>query len=108
MTTILGLAISSDRVSAVLMSRGSEKWSEVRACDGSASRGDVIAQLLNECPRGRWFKRRVIAAIGPSGVQVRRITDLPPSMDRKALDAIVREAVTDPVGPEYLTPAVRS
>jgi hypothetical protein len=25
-----------------------------------------------------------------------------------ALDAIVRETVTDPVGPEYLTPAVRS
>ena len=33
----------------------------------------------------------MIAAIGPSGVQVKRITDLPPSIERKALHAIVRE-----------------
>jgi len=92
MTTTLGLAISSDRVSGVLVSRGSEKWAEVRVCDGSASRGEVITHLLAECPRPWWVRRRVVAAIGPSGVQVKRLTDLPPSRDRKALRAIVRES----------------
>ena len=92
MTTTLGLAISSDRVSAVLTSRGSEKWADVRACDDSASRREVIARLLSECPRSRWVRRRVVAAIGPSGVQVKRLADLPAARDRKALHAIVRES----------------
>ena len=92
MTTTLGLAISSDRVSGVLMSRGSEKWAEVRVCDGSTSRREVITRLLSDCPRPRWVRRRVVAAIGPSGVQVKRLTDLPPACDRKALHAIVRES----------------
>lgn len=89
--TILGLAISRDCVGAVLMSRRSEKWSAVRAFDG-ASRGDIIAQLLSECPRPRWFRPRVIAAIGPTGVQVKQITELPSSLGRKALHGIVRES----------------
>ena len=90
-TARLGLAISSDRVSAVLVRRGAAIWSAMRSLDGAAPRGDLIAQLLAACPRPRWGRKRVIAAIGPSAVQVKQLHDLPASVNELALGAIVRE-----------------
>lgn len=92
MSATLGLAISSDRVSAVLVRRGVAKWSDVRPFGGAASRGLVIAQVIAACPRPRWSRRRVAVAIGPSGVQVKRLTDVPPGINSKALGGIVRES----------------
>lgn len=91
MTTRLGLAISSDRISAALVQRGAAIWSDVRSLDGAMSRADVIAHVLAACPRARWIPRRVVVAIGPSGVQVKQLHDMPPNVDRRALGAIVRE-----------------
>ena len=87
----LGLAISSDRVSAVLVRRGVAAWSEVRSLEGTMSRADVIAQVIGACPRPRFFPHRVIVAIGPSAVQVKQLHDVPLNVDHRALGAIVRE-----------------
>lgn len=92
MTLRLGLAISSDRIGAVLARRDAAIWSEVRSLDGAVPRGEVIAELLAACPRPRWSRRRVIAAIGPSAVQVKRLHDVPAGVNAKALGAIVRES----------------
>lgn len=92
MSATLGLAIWSDRVSAVLIRRGVAKWSDVRPFDGAASRSLVITQLVAACPRPRWSRSRVAVAIGPSGVQVKRLTDVPPGINPKALGGIVRES----------------
>jgi hypothetical protein len=90
-TARLGLAISSDRISAVLVRRGAATWNEVRSLDGAISRADAIAQLVAACPRPHWSRKRVIAAIGPSAVQVKQLHDLPASVNERALGAIVRE-----------------
>lgn len=92
MSAILGLAISSDRVSAVLVRRGVVTWSDVRSFGGPVSRAEVIGQVVAACPRPRWRRKRVVAAIGPSGVQVKRLADLPPEINPKALGGIVRES----------------
>lgn len=93
MTSILGLAVSRTRVSAVFLRGGVVAWSEARCCD-ARDRSDRIADLLAACPRSRWSPKRMIAAIGPSGVQVRRLSEVPDALDRKALAAVVRESVS--------------
>lgn len=92
MSTTLGLAITSDRAGAVLVRRGVVKWSGVRLFDGAASRARVIAELVAACPRPRWSRTRVVSAIGPSGVQVKRLTGVPPGLNSKALGGIVGES----------------
>lgn len=89
MRATLGLAIASDHVGAVLVRDGALQWSALRSCD-RASRAERIVELITACPRGRWGSRRVVAAIGPSGVQVRRLTDVPAALSQEELREIVR------------------
>lgn len=93
MTSTLGLAIASNRVGAVLARSGTVMWSGARDYADATNRTECIADLVASVPRRRWTRKRVIAAIGPHGVQVKRLTGLPTGLDLKASRAIVRESI---------------
>lgn len=91
----LGLGVSCDAVRGVLLSGKEVVWShEVRfdPCEGHASvPPEALDALLAAVPSPRWVRPVVIAAIGPSMSQTRRLPGLP-RLDAPLLSAIVREA----------------
>ncbi|MEO8879627.1 MAG: hypothetical protein ABI446_04465 [Gemmatimonadaceae bacterium] len=88
----LGLAVASDAVRAVAMRDGVVKWAAqtMRASDGDL--GAALTELLAAAPLPRWPSARVVAVIGPSGAQTKRLTGLPPVRDAAALAGVVRES----------------
>jgi hypothetical protein len=87
----LGLGIGQDRLSAVLIVRGTVRWTKSRARDADTALGAALSSLLADCPRPRLFRARVTVAVGPSGVQLKRVSELPPLTDPRALAAMARE-----------------
>jgi hypothetical protein len=71
------------------------------ASTGSGTRGPAQARHPSErrplssgrrgLPIAGWLRPRVVVAIGPSAVQLKRLTGLPPLDDVAALEAMVRE-----------------
>jgi hypothetical protein len=89
----VGIGVSADSVRAVGVERDAVRWAiELERSEGE-SLGDALGALIERCPLARWPRARVTVAIGPSAVQVKRLTALPPLTDDDALAAVVREGV---------------
>jgi type II secretory pathway pseudopilin PulG len=87
----LGLGIGRDRISAVLIVRGSIRWAAWAPRQPDTSLADAIASLLAACPRRRVYPLGAIAALGPTVSQLKCLTDLPPIGAASAIVALVRE-----------------
>ncbi|MBA2684454.1 MAG: hypothetical protein H0U66_08210 [Gemmatimonadaceae bacterium] len=86
----VGLAVASNAVRAVAVRDGAVKWAlQTEVVPGGDLRS-AIAELLRSAPLPRWPKPRVVAVIGPSGAQTKRLTGLPPLQDDAALARVVR------------------
>lgn len=72
------------------------RWAmEVQREDGD-SLSESLTNLLEQCPlqklrRTQWMRPQVVVAIGPSLVQVKKLSGLPPLQDSAALSAVIRE-----------------
>lgn len=92
----VGLGVAADRVRAVGVAGDTVRWAiELERSEGEPL-GETLSALLARCPLdssplGRWSRPRAAAAIGPSAVQVKRLTGLPPLQDPAALASLVRE-----------------
>ena len=92
----VGLGVAADRVRAVGVAGDTVRWAiELERSEGEPL-GEKLRALLARCPLdssplGCWPRPRVAAAIGPSAVQVKRLTGLPPLEDPAALASLVRE-----------------
>ncbi|HEY9478915.1 MAG TPA: hypothetical protein VIP79_02455 [Gemmatimonadaceae bacterium] len=87
----VGIGISAESVRAVGASGGAVRWAiELERSDGEAL-GDTLSALIERCPLARWPRARATVAVGPSAVQVKRLTALPALTDSAALEAIIRE-----------------
>lgn len=90
----LGLGIGSERVSAVLVERGRIVWSTVRERTAFEPLEATLTRLLGAVPRRRWARRpAVVAAVGPTASQLKRIVGLPHLTEPAAVAALVRENV---------------
>ncbi|HEY7877798.1 MAG TPA: hypothetical protein VIC55_06220 [Gemmatimonadaceae bacterium] len=87
----LGLGIGQERVSAVLFVGETVRWVAARRRGEGVALSDSLRALLAECPRSQFMPMRVIAAVGPSTTQLKRVTDLPLLSAPRALAAVVRE-----------------
>jgi len=92
----IGLGIGGRSLRAVGVSAGSVRWAiEVERQDGE-SLTEALTNLLMRCPvqkrrRVGWMRPRVMVAIGPSMVQVKKLSRLPLLRDSAALSAVIRE-----------------
>lgn len=86
----LGLAVASDAVRAVAVRDGAIRWALQTDRYPNGDLGSAIAELLRAATIPRWPKPRVVAVVGPSGVQTKRLTGLPPMQDGATLASIVR------------------
>jgi hypothetical protein len=88
--TRFGLGIASDGTRAVLLRRGTIVWRDEERCRGDECPVDTIPRLLGRAPLGRVGRPRVVAAIGPAWVQLRRLAGLPATgVARHVLSAAV-------------------
>jgi hypothetical protein len=88
--TRFGLGVASDSTRAVLLRRGTIIWRDEERCRGDESPVDTIPRLLGRAPLGCVGRPRVVAAIGPAWVQLRRLAGLPANgVDRDILSATV-------------------
>jgi hypothetical protein len=87
----VGVGISANKVSAVGVVGDAVRWAIDLERDEGESLSDTLIALLERAPLARWPRARVTVAIGPSAVQVKRLTSLPPLTDRAAVGAVVRE-----------------
>lgn len=89
----LGLGIGRDAVRAVALRGGRIAWAleRVRADEPLAR---TIGLVLAEAPLPRWARPRVVAAVGPSHAQTKRLVGLPPVQDAARLGGIVRESAS--------------
>ncbi len=87
----VGVGISADSVRAVGVAGDAVRWAiELERSEGEPL-GDTLGALLERAPLARWPGARITVAIGPSAVQVKRLTALPPLTDGAAVEAVVRE-----------------
>jgi hypothetical protein len=87
----VGVGISAESVRAVGVAGDAVRWALELERSESESLGDTLVALLERSPLARWPRAHVTVAIGPSAVQVKRLTALPPLTDRAAVEAVVRE-----------------
>jgi hypothetical protein len=91
MSVSVGLAVSSDRVRAVLARGEAVAWAgEVPAGEG-ASLSAAVAELLAQAPIPRFPRPAAVAALGPALSQTRLVSGLPPVSDARLLAQVVRE-----------------
>lgn len=88
---MVGLAVSSDELRAVAVRDGVARWAASATRAPSQSLGAQITELLRFAPVPRWRHATVVAAVGPSAAQLKRLSGLPPLADIGALEALVRE-----------------
>lgn len=92
MSTTVGIAVGAEQV-RVVVARGGRV---VAATEGQVapddSLADIVTDLLASTPLPRFPRPRVVAALGPSLAQTRRIAGLPPLDDPRLLAQLVREA----------------
>ena len=114
----VGIGISARSVRAVGVSGDAIRWSIDLERNEGEPLSDTITALVDRSPialtgggtgsrtlserrprmrgprgwqTGGWLRPRVVVAIGPSAVQLKRLTGLPPLTDAAALEALVRE-----------------
>lgn len=92
----IGLGIGSQSLRAVGVSGSTVRWkTELQREDGD-SLEEALSTLFARCPlqqqpRVPWMRPQVVAAVGPSLVQVKRLSGLPLLQDPVALSAVIRE-----------------
>jgi hypothetical protein len=89
----VGLGIGRHAVRAVALRRGRIIWAAERG-RGDESLATTIQQLLTDAPLPRWPRAQVIAAVGPSYAQTKRLIGLPALSDASRLDDVVRESAS--------------
>jgi hypothetical protein len=92
MSSVIGLALASDELRAVLVRDDIVRWAARAGRDDERELAAQIAALLAQAPAPRWPRPRVVASIGPAASQVRRLTGLPPIGDPAQLARLVRES----------------
>jgi hypothetical protein len=90
-SAIIGLAVASDELRVVLVRDDTVAWAGRSGRSEEPALRTQIAALLAQVPVNRWRHPAVIAVVGPSGSQVKRITGLPPLENPRALAVVVRE-----------------
>lgn len=95
----IGLGIGSQSLRAVGVSGGSVRWATELLRQDGESLAESLASLLARCPaqkrrRVGWMRPKVVVAIGPSLVQVKKLSGLPLLRDPAALSAVVREGAS--------------
>lgn len=89
----IGLGIGGDSVRAVALSAGKIAWAAERArTEEPLTR--TIERILTDAPMARWRQPRVIAAVGPTHAQTKRLVGLPPVGDQLRLGDVVRESAS--------------
>ena len=89
MTTQIGLGIGAREVRAVLVRDGKIVWHASRAI-APASLSDAVLALLRAAPSTRLRRTPVLAAIGPSAAQVKRLSGVPTTTRRSHVTQLVR------------------
>lgn len=95
MSDRIGIGVGSTSVRVVLLRDERIVWA-AESVIPSAAREDsslrsTIVTLLARVPAKRWPRPRAYVALGPSVVQVRELTGLPPAKDHRTLSLMVRE-----------------
>jgi hypothetical protein len=95
----IGLAVGADRLLAIGVDAGKETiaWAlEAPATGDIASLRAQVHALLEKAPRKRWRARRpaIVAAVGPTLVQTKRIGRLPPLPSVEAMSDVVRASTS--------------
>jgi hypothetical protein len=91
MSTVIGLAVASDELRALLVRDGVVHWAGCAGRKDDTALSVQVAALLAQAPVRRWPRPRVMSAVGPSAAQMKRLQGLPPVTDPAALARIVRE-----------------
>jgi hypothetical protein len=89
----IGLGIGRESMRAVALRGDRIVWALERA-RGEESLAHAIGQLLADAPLTRWPRPRIIAAVGPSHAQTKRLVGLPVVSDVSQLDTVVRESAS--------------
>lgn len=87
----VGLGVSADRVSAVLLNRDRVTWSATLERDAGTLLSESLGALLAQLPARRWPRPLANAAVGPAGAQLKRLVGLPDTRDTGELAALVRD-----------------
>jgi len=88
----VGIGIGASGVRAVAVRRNRVVWCGEHVPDAPEDWATALSALLARVPSRRPFRPRVVVALGPRYVQVKRLEGLPPVRDQRALDAMVRES----------------
>jgi hypothetical protein len=91
MSTAVGIAIGAGEVRAVVLKAGRVVAASEVEVGPHDSLADAVAEVLAGAPVPKLPRPTVVAALGPSRSQVRRITGLPPVTDPRVLADILRE-----------------
>lgn len=89
----IGLGVAREAVRAVALRRGRIVWALERQ-RGDEPLARTIGLLLADAPLPRWPRPTVVAAVGPSHAQTKRLVGLPPVTDSARLGALVRESAS--------------
>lgn len=88
----IGLGVGRAAVRAVAVRAGRVLWAVERARSDDESLARTLDALLAGAPRTRWPRPRVVAAVGPAYVQMKKLIGLPEQLDSTRLGAVVRES----------------
>lgn len=94
MSLTLGIAVGADRIRAVALNAGRIVAANETSIEAGDSIAAALAELLSTAPLPRFPRPRVVAALGPSLSQTRRISGLPPLEDARMLAGLVREGAS--------------
>jgi hypothetical protein len=96
-TSRVGLGISRDSVRAVLVRNGRVIWTNEATIANHIDIRSAIEETLRSLPRSRGPRRRVLAAVGPSQAQLKRLTTV-----ASTNDTLLGEAVSANAGRFFL------
>lgn len=87
----IGLGVGRESVRAVAIKGECIAWAVERGRDDEPL-ARTLERLLGDAPLPRWPRPRVVAAVGPSHSQTKRLMGLPRVTDGSRLDDVVRES----------------
>jgi hypothetical protein len=90
----IGLAVGQREIRVIGLRGGCVWWAGAAERTLSEPLADTIAGLIDQLPRKRLDRSRVVAAIGPAHAQVKRLYGLPPVSDRRLATKLVREGAS--------------
>ncbi len=90
----IGVGVTREAVRVVLVHRGRILYAASAAVGDERALDDALAELLGGVPLRIWRRTSVVVAIGPAAAQTRRLAELPPTRDVRALTSLVRESTS--------------